>query len=725
MSSRVYDNFDVLIEALDAGRFRIRVTHCAVGETPALVSALPFSGLELENIRLKLDPGRSGTRRISDPFTRAAADMGGGLFDAVFRDDVLVAWSRSNDAAREQHHGVRLRLRLVDAPELAGLPWEFLYDRRANCFFAQSDRTPVVRYLDVARPPRPLVVDGPLRILAVISSPHDLPALDVEREWASIRDALADRVDAGQVVVDRLPQASLPELQRWLRRHEVHILHFVGHGDFDERTGDGVLAFCDPSGRTVPVSSAQLGAHVRDHDPLRLVLLNACQTATSDKADAYSGMAAGLIQQEAAAVVAMQFPITDEAALVFSSEFYGALADGEPVDQAVTSARKAMLSEHGREWATPVLYLRSGDGRIFDRGRSDRDLTPTEPIERPTEDLRPTGPIPLTPATTPSVAPPPAVPPPPFRPPPSGPADVPGHASSGGRRRTIAAILTAVVLVLGGGTAGAVLLTRGSGTPTPPNPRPAPTSTVTSSRSPSPTAPTTPTPPPTIVSVTHAATTYSGPSRTAYRHALDLAAGTKVGLVCAIYADNSGGDFLWYWTDKKWINDDDVQTGTGQPVRNACAGNVNAPTAGTAKPSSALGPFAVVGHDTVPIRTGPHRDASPTGDVVAPDTMVALTCHAAGDSTAAPPGGHSSADWDRIVPTGWIPDADLLTGRAGSPAPACSDGTGGGTGGGGGHATTQPSSAVTTTSSGPTSSHPTIVIIPRPVAPPDGTFAPP
>jgi hypothetical protein len=367
MTARAYDNFDLLIESIDASQFRVRVTHCEAGDSPAMITSLPFSDLQLENVLLKLDPGRSGTRRLLDPYAQASVDMGAGLFDAVFRDDVLLAWSRSVDLARGREHGVRLRLRLADAPRLAGLPWELLYDKTRNRFFAQSDRTPIVRYLDVSDPPRPLVVGGPLHILVIISSPQDRVPLDVDKEWEGIHAALAEKERAGLVVVDRLPQASLGELQKWLRRHEVHVLHFVGHGDFDERTGEGLVAFCDPYGRAVAVSASQLGAHVRDHDSLRLVVLNACQTATTDNVDAYSGIAQGLIQQEAPAVVAMQFPITDGAAIVFTSEFYGALADGEPVDQAVTSARKAMLSDFVREWATPVLFLRAQDGRIFDR----------------------------------------------------------------------------------------------------------------------------------------------------------------------------------------------------------------------------------------------------------------------------------------------------------------------------------------------------------------------
>ena len=367
MGTRSYENFDLLIEADGAGQYRARVTHCPVGDTAASVFSLPFSPTELENLLLKLDPGRSGMRRIADPHTKASIDLGSGLFNAVFRNEVLVAWSRSKDAVRQDGRGLRLRLRLTGAPTLAAMPWELLYDKTSRMFYAQSDRTPVVRYLDVTNPPRPLTVRGPLRILSIIASPHGLPRLDVEREWATICDALADKQRAQLVSIDRLPAPTIGELQRWLRHNEVHVLHFVGHGYFDGRSQDGMLMFTDQGGYPVPVSSAVLGTHVRDHDPLRLVVLNACQTARVDDADPYSGMAQGLIQQEAAAVVAMQFPISDDAAIVFTREFYGAVADGEPLDQAMASARKALLAEHAAEWATPVLFLRAADGRVFDR----------------------------------------------------------------------------------------------------------------------------------------------------------------------------------------------------------------------------------------------------------------------------------------------------------------------------------------------------------------------
>lgn len=367
MVSRTYQNFDLLVEAEADDVFQVRVTSCPLEESPSARFRLPWEPTQLENLLLRLDPGRSGTRRVAgDPQMQASMDLGGPLFESVFPEDIMLTWSRSIDAAQAAGDGLRLRLRLGDAPTLAGLPWELLYDRRNNAFIAQSEKTPVVRYLDVRQPPRPLVVDGALRILMVISSPTDLPELDVEAEWTKVHDALGPKIDQGVVVLDRLPAATIPDLATWLRRHDVHVLHFVGHGDYDRRVQDGVLFFTDRYGRSTPVTPSILGPHVHDHDPLRLVVLNACQSARADTIDPFSGMAQGLVQQDATAVVAMQFPISDGAAVTFTGEFYGSLADGLPVDQAVTSARKALLSGYQAEWATPVLFLRSRDGQVFE-----------------------------------------------------------------------------------------------------------------------------------------------------------------------------------------------------------------------------------------------------------------------------------------------------------------------------------------------------------------------
>ena len=100
---------------------------------------------------------------------------------------------------------------------------------------------------------------------------------------------------------------------------------------------------------------------------LRLVVLNAFEGARGGQEDILSSTAAILVQSEVPAVLAMQYDITDSVAVAFARNFYEAIADGLPVDTAVTDARNAvsLANEQSLEWGTPVLYLRAQDGRIF------------------------------------------------------------------------------------------------------------------------------------------------------------------------------------------------------------------------------------------------------------------------------------------------------------------------------------------------------------------------
>jgi uncharacterized protein YegL len=104
-----------------------------------------------------------------------------------------------------------------------------------------------------------------------------------------------------------------------------------------------------------------------DYHSTRLAVLNACEGARSGVSDPFAGVAQSLIQQGLPAVVAMQFMISDEAALIFAREFYGAIEDGYPIEAALADARGAIRDEgNPTEWGTPVLYSRAPDGYLFD-----------------------------------------------------------------------------------------------------------------------------------------------------------------------------------------------------------------------------------------------------------------------------------------------------------------------------------------------------------------------
>jgi hypothetical protein len=365
MATITYLDFDLLIEGSEPG-YRARVLNSPAGQANAEFT-LPFSELELENFLLRVGRTRRGVRRLESPEMEAARAFGGRLFRAVFGGEVRSCLRSSLNEARQQGAGLRIRLRLADVPELVDLPWEYLYDSALDRFLVLSVDTPLVRYLDLPERIQPLALEPPLRVMAMISCPSDYPALDADQEWAKLKEALSDLEQRGLVTVERLEEATLAALQRWLRRGEYHIFHFVGHGGFDEQARDGVLILEDEQGRGRPVSGRYLGTLLHDEHTLRLAVLNACEGARSSRSDPFAGTAQSLVRQGTPAVIAMQFEITDEAAIALAHEFYAALADGYPVDGALAEARKAIFGqENDVEWGTPVLYMRSPDGHIFD-----------------------------------------------------------------------------------------------------------------------------------------------------------------------------------------------------------------------------------------------------------------------------------------------------------------------------------------------------------------------
>jgi hypothetical protein len=366
VSGLPYLNFDLQIERAEPD-YRIRVLTSPAGETRPVLFHVPFSDDQVEIFLLRIGRPRRNVRKINTPQVMAIKDFGGRLFEAVFPPEVRVNLAGSLMRADAMDAGLRIRLRLSDCPELSELPWEYLYDGEHNRFLCLSDRTPLVRYLEISDPVRVLPVTPPLRILVVIASPSDYQQLDGEQEWRNVKASLSELVPRGRVEVVRLAQPTLSALQRQLRQDTYHVFHFVGHGAFSADTDGGVLAMEDGHGRARVVGGEELGTLLHDHRSLRLAVLNSCEGARGDRADPFSGTAQSLLQQGIPAVVAMQFEITDDAAITFGRGLYEAIADGYPLDAATAEARKAVYFEGNlTEWGTPVLYSRAPDGRIFD-----------------------------------------------------------------------------------------------------------------------------------------------------------------------------------------------------------------------------------------------------------------------------------------------------------------------------------------------------------------------
>ena len=74
------------------------------------------------------------------------------LFDATFTGDIRTAYRTSAAVAAERGKGVQIALRL-DAPGLAALPWEALFDSEAQAYLCLKE--PLVRHVPAPfSPPR-------------------------------------------------------------------------------------------------------------------------------------------------------------------------------------------------------------------------------------------------------------------------------------------------------------------------------------------------------------------------------------------------------------------------------------------------------------------------------------------------------------------------------------------------------------------------------------------
>jgi len=291
--------------------------------------------------------------------------LGTTLWRALFSSQDIERRYVACQAEAGTEKGIRFKLN-IEAPELAQIPWEYLYDPDSQTFPALSPRTPITRYTNPRQQePPPLAFEPPLRILLVSAQPAGQTQLDVDTERAQIVGAMDVLQATGKVQIEVLQHATVRSLQAMLRR-PFHVLHYIGHGVHDRDSGNSTLVLEDEDGDTHAISAAQLQYLLRD-TTVRLTMLNACMTARGAAGRSIAGelMHAGL-----SATLAMQFAISEISATIFAGEFYRTLADGWPVDAAVAEGRKAVMFAtdlHAMDWGIPALFMRAQDGVLFRR----------------------------------------------------------------------------------------------------------------------------------------------------------------------------------------------------------------------------------------------------------------------------------------------------------------------------------------------------------------------
>ncbi len=393
MAEVSYEDFSLWIEPRLEGQGYCVTARCRAGEgsacfeLPAEMGCLSGALADLAARRKAKGVGSLSTTRhleVIDSLPHRpplkAREVGDLLFRALFSGQVRQLYDRVSGMSGGPRCGVRIKLYFDPrrAAELCNLPWELIYAVDTKDYLGLDRLSPVVRYLELARPNAAVPFAPPLRVLLAAANPPGSDPLNLEAEARLIRQSLAS--PSTEITV--LPRVHLEELREMLVRGAFHVLHFMGHGLFDEQTGVGSLLLASAEGDDETVVSGEVVAeHLKGCLP-QLVVVNACDSgrAASDGGhDFFAGVASSLVMAGVPAVVAMRTPITDRAAIAFSKALYRDLAAGAPVDAAVAEGRLAIyrLDSFSFEWVTPVLFLRVPDGRLFAASKARDEALPS------------------------------------------------------------------------------------------------------------------------------------------------------------------------------------------------------------------------------------------------------------------------------------------------------------------------------------------------------------
>lgn len=310
--------------------------------------------------------------------------LGEYLYRILFKGNVqkLLSEALSDDDLRL----MRIELEFEDGT-LAQWPWEYLYkpdDNKPDMgrFLVKETQLLLNRRLSGAKLPPQLKTPKPVKVLFVVSRPRSSGAVQC--------NSILDKVEAlekAKVIESRRLITQTGEFDdqyeanvlRQTFRETVNsfqpsIIHFIGHGQHTKDGGE--IAFVEMNGKPDWVKDQEFAEWCGSDKSLKLVFLQACESALPDPYRTISGMAMHLARRNIPAVVAMQYRIENEIAAMFALGFYDELVKGKSVDLAVKAGRNAMQDKLSKDplshaFGLPVLYLSSFESIIVEETVSD------------------------------------------------------------------------------------------------------------------------------------------------------------------------------------------------------------------------------------------------------------------------------------------------------------------------------------------------------------------
>lgn len=267
----------------------------------------------------------------------------------------------------------RLRLVLIFYPasgELLSYPWEFLFMPRANeGFFLAGKKTELIltRFVPETGIQHRVRGDGPLRILIAFCHPREEGSIEAEDIINEIVNLRSDHLE-----IKKLNNPPFTQLKEEINTFKPDILHFIGHGrpgeiafikEADELKEEVDLKGKEKAEEATWIDSKTVIELFTEHQP-HFVFLHACKGAVAESLDSFKSTARELVYSKVPVVVAMQYEISNEDALIFAKKFYQQIGEGKHIDEAVSEARYQLgtfppnrRAWNDRSFGTPIVYL--------------------------------------------------------------------------------------------------------------------------------------------------------------------------------------------------------------------------------------------------------------------------------------------------------------------------------------------------------------------------------
>lgn len=185
-----------------------------------------------------------------------------------------------------------------------------------------------------------------ITVLFFASNPRDQLQLQLDEEVRSIQDMIRKSKHRDAVKLESMWAVRPSDILQGLNEYLPTIVHFSGHG-----SSENELVLLDNSGNTKLVSlNAIVQVMASSVDSIKLVFFNTC----------FSFNQANEVTKYVDAAIGMNTSISDEAAKIFSSQFYSSIGFGLSVKKSFEQAKGMLMIEGIEEENTPMLFVKEG-----------------------------------------------------------------------------------------------------------------------------------------------------------------------------------------------------------------------------------------------------------------------------------------------------------------------------------------------------------------------------